>query len=147
MWWWWCDILKHDVNTESFELAIESKSKLYFCENNNINNRRLLNEFNDDLKFDKNETSNTLLLYPNPPKAFDFILYGSLIFIFILSMISLSAFIFNKIPSTPVDDATWYSLIVFGLQCVDFISDLNLSIEMINKYNEIGGTTLYHMDH
>ena len=65
-------------------------------------------------------------------------------FLGLMVFISILAFLYNKrlfctLPGfNPVDDAQWTALIIFGIQAWDFVSDINLSIEIFGDFNGNG---------
>ena len=81
----------------------------------------------------------TLTSITNKKTPFDYVLYSLLGFMGVMIVIALFAFIYNKKSESKTDDATYSSLIMFGLQIFDFVSDINLSIE-ISKMLIIGNT-------
>ena len=54
----------------------------------------------------------------------------------ISAMISVIALAMNKRSNSKIDDADWIAPFVFSLQIFDFISDLNLTIEIALKWME-----------
>eukprot|EP01084_Bolivina_argentea_P127096 224851_1 len=65
--------------------------------------------------------------------ADDYVFYSLVIFLCIMVLLSLIALIYNKIPKSYVDDAKWITIIIFAIQCWDFISDWNLAFEIIEE--------------
>lgn len=52
------------------------------------------------------------------------------------ALISLFALVMNKLPNSSIDNAEWTVAVLFGLQIFDFLSDINLSIELVLKLVE-----------
>ena len=63
----------------------------------------------------------------------DFVLYFLLIFVSITTIISILCWLYNKKSDSVLDNAKWASLLVWGFQVTDFISDINLTY-IINHY-------------
>eukprot|EP01083_Nonionella_stella_P070144 187521_1 len=73
-------------------------------------------------------------------EAIDWVMYGLLVFMVVMVFGSLAALVFNK-KETKVDNAQWRVFMIFGLQIVDLVSDLNLNIEILSEMgnpNKIG---------
>ena len=73
-----------------------------------------------------------------------YVLYIIMGFLGLMTFISILAFLYNKklfctLPGfSPVDSAQWTSWIIFGIQGWDFISDINLAIEISGDLNGNG---------
>eukprot|EP01084_Bolivina_argentea_P074739 135556_1 len=77
-------------------------------------------------------------------ESFDYVLIGILSFLGLMTLISILAFLYNRqffptLPGfSPVDDAQWAALLIFGVQAWDFVSDVNLAIEIWGDLNGNG---------
>eukprot|EP01083_Nonionella_stella_P051375 136378_1 len=102
----------------------------------------------DELGFtvDAAEAFNSDLIecYDCGDSSFDYLLTGIFGFLGLMTLLSILAFLYNNqlfctLPGfSPVDDAKWMALMIFGIQAWDFISDVNLAIEIWDDLNGNG---------
>eukprot|EP01083_Nonionella_stella_P184554 670452_1 len=71
---------------------------------------------------------------PESTSSFDYVLYGLLSFMTVMTLLSILAFINNERAESKIDDCTWSVFFVVGLHYFDFVSDLNLGVEMMRKF-------------
>eukprot|EP01084_Bolivina_argentea_P299795 516812_1 len=77
--------------------------------------------------------------------SFDYVFYSLLTFMAIMTCISFIALMFNKKTDSKIDNANWAVLIIFGLQVFDLVSDINLSVEILLKFNNIFELSLLYI--
>eukprot|EP01083_Nonionella_stella_P234101 824244_1 len=97
----------------------------------------LSNRFNSSVEFD------AALIEETDDKPFDVVFYSLMALIAVLAFGSCIAFVFNKLPFTKVDDAVFIALLLTGIQIFDFVSDINLSREIVVEMRGNDMTLLY----
>eukprot|EP01083_Nonionella_stella_P075068 203852_1 len=71
--------------------------------------------------------------------AFHYVFYSLLIFMSLMCLGSIAALLFNKKDGTKIDDSAWTALISAGLHIFDFVSDINLTTEMVSHFGNDDG--------
>eukprot|EP01084_Bolivina_argentea_P046611 85831_1 len=134
-------VLVNDDNTlDAISLATRARSD----SSNFINNteQHLMHYFN---------TNKTIQFYAtiimDPPKyaTFDYVFMSLCTVIVCCAIISLAALLFNIKEGTKVDDAIWISVFLFGLHIFDFYSDVNLTLEVLFKFENGNNNILLYI--
>ena len=72
---------------------------------------------------------------PPPISTFDYVFPGLLIMMALISLVAFAGFLYNKHKRSKTDNANWTAVIIYGLQIFDFISDINLALEMVIAFD------------
>eukprot|EP01083_Nonionella_stella_P032694 89465_1 len=75
-------------------------------------------------------------------QSFDYVLIGLMTLMAIMSIISIAALVNNRRSASFIDDCKWTVLFIVGLQIVDFVSDVNLCLEIVFQF-----TAVFDYDH
>ena len=134
-----CNLNAEDISCDSIKKHSHPDDTNNFDENVQATMRNYTG--NDNLLFYVEDADNLEISCKNCAEntSPDYVLYVLVAFLSILIIISILALLFNygKFPKLPgfnyVDNASWTALIIFGLQCWDFYSDIILSIEILNN--------------
>ena len=69
------------------------------------------------------------------------VIYILIALMIILCIIALAGFFYNRRKDTPIDNGKYWSLIEYGLQVFDFVTDCNLAYELLSYVsNDYGGS-------
>ena len=138
-----CDHMVKKYNRHSLESLCTEKLQIYFERNLNSPSNLNANTNSDDPAFKFTVVTGMeeyFLLHPPQPESDSspVLLISVFTFMGIMFILSFMAWLHNQeslcfvFPgSTPVDNAAWMACAVFSVQVWDFVSDINLSIEIL----------------
>eukprot|EP01083_Nonionella_stella_P173965 601763_1 len=136
-----CYHIMDNYDQSAFEESVTDHIRTYFAaisRNQNADQNEDEND-SDKLVFVVLSSSLPMELYPPDSKATNYVFIVTTAMVILLVIVSFWAAIYNSwkccnIPGfSNVDDGRWGALMIFALQFWDFVSDVNLAIEILSN--------------